>query len=238
MGKYPAEEFLQSFLDRASKGLKGETAKEAQVIAILDDILKLSENFIRDGQYNTIDESVIWLVVFADASLPEYLLDPEMGRESLPTIYKVSEETIGNEKIQHPAFAGLINEYIKAIYEEKYNSERKRAVRKIIYKHFKDHPEITLLDTENTAREINFLINNGMIPKPEGTWRLYDRFFAVDESLGNNKILIPDVPIEPKPACKISQYNPQPYQPQNYQPPSYQPLSYQSQTYQPPSYQP
>lgn len=147
------DEYLGSALNRVSIGLPEPQANEAKIRYIVSDILKLANNGARDAKFDFVDAYMIWLVIVMDQSLIQYLKTDFI---KIPPGYpqKIGSEILGPNKIEYPAFSGVIGGYLQLIpLPNKGQINPRPEIRELLYDHFKQS-DIIVLNLENVYNEL------------------------------------------------------------------------------------
>ncbi|CAK7994871.1 Hypothetical protein POVR1_LOCUS389 [uncultured virus] len=146
------DEYLQKAFDRVTLGLTTDAAEMARYRFIIQEILNLSVNGVRDLKYQMIDGYMVNLVIQYDDSMSEYL-GPNKIRYPLVTPYKHQDE---NEN-ELPAYSGLIRSYlgymrILSDFKLRHDFEEE------LFKYF-DESDFDVLDQESVYEELERLFN-------------------------------------------------------------------------------
>lgn len=134
---------LADVLNKKARGLTGEKANEARLKYIINDILERANYAARDGKFNFVDAYCIWLVIVNDDDYQQYLRHDVIELPSA-SVYRIE----GINKIQYPAYSGIIYGYLKLV-----EPESRDTVEGYLNNHFNNSP-IQVLNLTNVYNEL------------------------------------------------------------------------------------
>ncbi len=134
------------YLQKKFSGLSLKDTNEAMLQYLINDILTLAMHGARDGGYDIIDGYMIWFVVMYNSLYNSYLYTSFIKLKPFePHFIKM-----GINKIQMPAFSGLIESFLRIC---KASSQTHKKNRHIIYDYFNNR-DVEVLDLMYVYNEL------------------------------------------------------------------------------------